>query len=367
MTKMDAKLLIMCILAMVSFGLGGVGAVLLMALLSSLAVAADSANKHGISSSESSRLGGLAIVIMVMLYVVGLSFFSPYTPGVIRSQLNYYMWMTIVFCTLLGLLEDFRPDFLTPLFRLLAKFFGFGLFFWYWPEIIPVQMGLPLIDFMLSNELAAWSIVTIFCIGFINAFNMADGANGLAPGIAAASFALFFIHYGRPIEGILLFALSMFLIFNLISGLFFLGDTGSYGLGAIIALYGVKGVADGDFSPWLMASLLAYPCIDLIFSILRRLKAGASPFSPDNHHLHNLLHGYFKTRIRSKVIANSLTGLTISTATSGLVLLVYIGEWLPPTSHHWLYLFLTFSAGYGLLYWTLLRSADSRRELGQYA
>ena len=366
MAKTDTKLLIMCTLAMLSFGLAGVGIVLLMALMSSLTVAADSASKHGISTSESSRLGGLAIVIVVMLYVVGLSLFSPYTPGVIRSQLNYYMWITIVFCTLLGLLEDFRPDLLAPLIRLAAKFMGFGLFFWYWPEIIPTQIGVEFVDLMLGNEFVAWSLATIFCVGFINAFNMADGANGLVPGIAAASFAVFFIHYGRPIEGTLLFALCMFLIFNLISGWFFLGDTGSYGLGAIVALYGIRGVADGDFSPWFMASLLAYPCIDLIFSISRRLKAGASPFSPDNHHLHNLLHGYFKLRIRSKVIANSLTGVSISAATSGLVLLAYIGEWLPPTSGYWLYLFLGFAAGYCALYWALLRSAKSPDKPGQY-
>jgi len=366
MAKADTKLLIMCTLAMLSFGIAGVGIILLMAFMSSLTVAVDSAAKHGISTSESSRLGGLAILIVVMLYVVGLSLFSPYTPGVVRSQLNYYMWVTIAFCTLLGLVEDFRPDFLTPLFRLAAKFMGFGLFLWYWPEVIPAQMGVGFIDLMLGNEFVAWSLVTLFCVGFINAFNMADGANGLVPGIGVASFALFFIHYGRPIEGALLFALCMFLIFNLISGWFFLGDTGSYGLGAIVALYGIRGVADGDFSPWLMASLLAYPCIDLIFSILRRLKAGASPFSPDNHHLHNLLHGYLKSHIRSKVMANSLTGLSISAATSGLVLLIYIVEWLPPTSGHWLYLFLAFAAGYCGLYWALLRNAKSLANPGQY-
>ena len=40
----------------------------------------------------------------------------------------------------------------------------------------------------------------------------------------------------------------MFLIFNVISGWFFLGDTGSYGLGAIILGYGLNGVAAENFS-----------------------------------------------------------------------------------------------------------------------
>ena len=349
----------MCALAMLSFGIGGVGVILLMALMSSLAVAADSADKHGISTSESSRLGGLAIVTVVTLYVVGLSFFSPYTPGVVRSELNYYMWMTVVLCTLLGLLEDFWPDYLNPIFRLLAKFMIFGIFFWIWPAVIPTQIGVVFVDLMLGNAFVAWFMATIFCVGFINAFNMADGANGLVPGIAVACFGLFFIEYGRPIEGILFFVLCMFLIFNLISGWFFLGDTGSYGLGALVALYGLRGVADGDFSPWLMASLLAYPCIDLIVSVSRRLKAGVSPFLPDNYHLHNLLHGYLTRRIRSRVISNSLTGLAISISTSGLVLLIYARGWLSPTGDDWIYLFALYSVAYCAVYYFFLRRIKS--------
>ena len=59
---------------------------------------------------------------------------------------------------------------------------------------------------------------------------MADGANGLIPGVATIAFGLLFLEYGRPAEGVLFFVCLMFLIFNVVSGWFFLGDMGSYGL-----------------------------------------------------------------------------------------------------------------------------------------
>ena len=40
-------------------------------------------------------------------------------------------------------------------------------------------------------------------------------------------------------------ACAVFLVFNVISGRFFLGDMGSYGLGAAIVLYSLWFVAEG--------------------------------------------------------------------------------------------------------------------------
>jgi UDP-N-acetylmuramyl pentapeptide phosphotransferase/UDP-N-acetylglucosamine-1-phosphate transferase len=132
----------------------------------------------------------------------------------------------------------------------------------------------------------------------------------------------------------------MFLIFNVISGWFFLGDTGSYGLGAIILGYGLNGVAAGDFSIWFMVALLAYPCLDFVGSVVRRVRMGQSPFAADNGHLHNHLHHRLKLALRSKVMANSLTGLLISGCTSGLVMAGYVGGWRTANSGDWVWVFV---------------------------
>ena len=205
------------------------------------------------------------------------------------------------------------------------------------------------LDFLLGIPLVAWVLVTIFCVGFVNAINMADGANGLVPGIAVAALSVFFMEYGRVAEGALLFACCIFLVFNVISGWFFLGDMGSYGLGAAVAGYALYGVAVGDFSIWFMAALLAYPCIDFLTSIGRRLWQGHSPFVADNGHL--------KRVIKSRVLANSLTGLIISGSSSAVTVIGYVNEWWPVTSHNWLIVFLAQYVVYAVVMLWPARSA----------
>ena len=337
--KSQAKVVLMCVCAGLSYGLAGIGVILLMTLMSRLSIGRDSAASHGISVSESSRLGGAAITLIFGAYIIGLMLLSPYTPGVVRLEREMYLWSAIAICVILGFAEDIRTDFLTPFLRLMAKFAVWGGLFWLWPELVPSQLGIMGLDSLLQVPVLAWFLTTLFCVGFINAFNMADGANGLVPGIALSAFVIFFLEYARPTDGILMFACTMFLLFNVISGWFFLGDTGSYGLGAIILGYGLNGIIAGDFSIWFMLAIVAYPCLDFVASITRRLASGGSPFSADNGHLHNQLHSKLKPIFPSKVMANSMTGLLISGSTAGLVMLAYINHWRAPDSPDWQWVF----------------------------
>ena len=363
MSKANVKLLLMVFIGFFTYGLVGVGAILLMTLLSYIAVGRDAAASHGISQTDSSRLGGLAIAGIVTIYLVGMLLLTPYVPGAMRSNQDFFLWLAVLACALLGLAEDLKADFLTPTLRLACKFLVFGSLFWFWPEFIPHSLGIPLVDQLLAPPILAWIIITVFAVGFINAFNMADGANGLVPGICVAAFTIFFLEYGRPTEGLFLFACLMFLVFNLISGWFFLGDMGSYGIGAIIVCYGLNGVANGDFSALFMASLVAYPCLDFLVSIVRRLRLGRSPFSADNDHLHNRLHKLIKGSVRSKVLANSLTGLTISGSTAGLTLWAYVFEWWALASNSWFLLFTLECC----LYWLAYSLTEKTKGITQYA
>ena len=112
-TKPMIKVLIMCLFAFVTYGLGGVGVILLMVFFSYLRIGKDDPNKHGISTIRSSRLGGVAVLFVAAMYIFGLWAFSPYTPGVIREPINMYMWISLFFATLLGFCDDIRRDFLS--------------------------------------------------------------------------------------------------------------------------------------------------------------------------------------------------------------------------------------------------------------
>ena len=40
-------------------------------------------------------------------------------------------------------------------------------------------------------------VTVIFCVGFINSINMADGANGLMAGVMTIAFGLFYVSTGE--------------------------------------------------------------------------------------------------------------------------------------------------------------------------
>jgi len=333
------KYIVMALLAFLSFGLTGLGAIVVMFALSTQRAGRDSAASHGISTINSSRLGGVAIVITFILFLIGMVLLSSYTPGVVRDVTFLHLWSTVFVCVILGGVEDIKADLLSPYFRLVVKLLVFGFFLWATPNVIPASIGVPGVDYLLSFSWLAWGLCTLFCVGFINAFNMADGANGLIPGIVTIAFGVFFLEYGRPAEGVLFFVCLMFLIFNVVSGWFFLGDMGSYGLGAAIVCYGLLGVAEGDFSAGFMACLLSYPCVDFVVSVVRRTRKGLSPLQADNGHLHNRLYAFYAQKFESRVTPNSLTGLTISGASSGVCLIIYALGWIPTQSNAWFGIF----------------------------
>jgi hypothetical protein len=72
--------------------------------------------------------------------------------------------------------------------------------------------------------------------------------------------------------------------------------------------------------------------------------------APDNDHLHNRVHGYFKSLFKSKNMANSATGLSIAAGSSGIALAGYVGELIPISSNLWFFVFLAQCGLYGLIF-----------------
>ena len=107
-----------------------------------------------------------------------------------------------------------------------------------------------------------------------------------------------------------------------------------------------------------MVALLAYPCLDFVGSVVRRVSVGQSPFAADNGHLHNHLHQRLKLALKSKVMANSFTGLLISGCTSGLVLAGYAAGWRAANSGDWVWVFVFEFVMYLLGMWLLPQRAN---------
>ena len=144
------KYVVMALLAFLSFGLTGLGAIVVMFALSTLRAGRDSAASHGISSLNSSRLGGVAIVITFILFLIGMVLLSSYTPGVVRDVTFLHLWSTVFVCVILGGVEDIKADLLSPYFRLVVKLLVFRLFPLDDAECDTRIIGVPGVDYLLS-------------------------------------------------------------------------------------------------------------------------------------------------------------------------------------------------------------------------
>jgi len=141
-------------------------------------------------------------------------------------------------------------------------------------------------------------VTFVFLIGITNAVNLADGLDGLAGGmvlLCLCAVALFAAAEGKPnvtalclIEG---GAVLGFLRFNTHPARIFMGDSGSQVLGftvGALALLATQG-ENSTVSPALPLLLLGLPILDTLTAMIRRIRAGKSPFAADSNHLHHRL------------------------------------------------------------------------------
>ena len=340
LTEKDiVKLLIMMVLAAGFFGLAGLVSMILMQWITRQNFAEDIVDKHGIGEVAASRLGGAVVFVTSVLFMLTAVIFGAETRVAGPLGIPLYAWIGTWGCAALGLVEDIRNDLLKPRYRLLSKALIFLIVLGLWPDLVPKEIGIPGIDFLLGYSVIGLIVTIIFCVGFLNAANMADGANGLMSGVFFVAFLIFYLEYGGLGFVTLMSSCGLFLIFNVISGRLFLGDAGAYGLGAGVVLAGLFFNAQGIFSAPFLAVLLSYPCIEIVVSMARRRIAGRSMFLPDNDHLHNRIHFQFKKLFKSKNMANSMTGLLIASASSGVALVGYLGAWWPAAGSGWLAVF----------------------------
>jgi len=156
-------------------------------------------------------------------------------------------------------------------------------------------------------HLGQWGIpfTLIGVIGLVNAINMTDGIDGLTGSLALVAIVGVFVFESiggnyRLFDFLLVMATALvpYLLTNLsiISDRkIFLGDAGSMFIGFILAWVLIElsqGGAEGAekaMEPISVLWCVALPVIDTFIVIIKRLKAGRSPFRPDRSHFHHML------------------------------------------------------------------------------
>ena len=175
----------------------------------------------------------------------------------------------------------------------------------------------------------------------VNAINFIDGLDGLAAGVGAiAALAFFAFSYSLAsgvatggvaqdrissptlIAVVLAGACLGFLPHNFNPARVFMGDSGSMLIGLMLAaastsLTGQVNYANIPatasfpvFLPLLLpVAVLAVPVFDLLLAVVRRTRAGRSPFAPDKAHLHHRLLEIGHSHTRAVLIMYCWTAL----------------------------------------------------------
>jgi UDP-GlcNAc:undecaprenyl-phosphate GlcNAc-1-phosphate transferase len=273
-----------------------------------------------VHTTPTPRLGGIAIVMGI---VVALA---------IASQIS---WFNLVFSDpfpiiaiiaaalvmlAIGVIDDlYDLDWMT---KLAGQLLVAGFLAWSSLQIVSLPIGPDSGITILSPTMSL--VITVLAVVLVmNAVNFIDGLDGLVAGVTIIAGSVFFIYsyllsidtaqtafnLASLVMAVLLGATAGFLPFNWHPAKIFMGDGGALVVGMLMAVSTIS--VTGQIDPGIDRSqlvpafiplalpfaVLVVPLLDFGLAVLRRLRAGKSPFSADRKHLHHRLldmgHSHF--------------------------------------------------------------------------
>jgi len=267
------------------------------------------------------RWGGLAMWLAMALTLVIVNYLPLVHKSFGREATGIFLSGT--FILFIGLLDD-RFD-LDPITKFAGQALAAGILLIYGVQIL----WLPINGITTLPTNIGQLLTVIFVMVVINAINFVDGLDGLATGIvlicAASFFAFSYLlavinglnRAGAPslITAVVIGLCLGFLPHNFYPAQIFMGDSGAMFLGLLISASAITLTGQVDASaitqenggnvllPLLLPfAILAIPLLDFAMAIIRRVKAGRSPFDADREHLHHRIMRVGLTQQRTTII-----------------------------------------------------------------
>jgi UDP-GlcNAc:undecaprenyl-phosphate/decaprenyl-phosphate GlcNAc-1-phosphate transferase len=241
----------------------------------------DIPNERSSHCSIIPRGAGVGFVIAMMLGI------GIYDMAMLMQY--WYVFASIAMVFGIGVLDDIYDT--PPKAKFLVMFvavfllWGYGICIdslgvWFGFDIGLMWFALPFTMFALA--------------GFTNALNLIDGLDGLAGSVSIVIVG-FFGYIGYVYSNDLMIVLSLFTIASLLGFIVlnynpakvFMGDSGSLSLGFIVSILAVLSIE--YIHPVVVLYIAAVPILDTLIVMIRRIRRGRSPFSPDKTHVHHIL------------------------------------------------------------------------------
>jgi UDP-N-acetylmuramyl pentapeptide phosphotransferase/UDP-N-acetylglucosamine-1-phosphate transferase len=291
----------------------------------------DNPGGRRINKSPVPRGGGVAVIVSFVASIAAFALFSkgPVSPAFPDSVL----WKMIALSVAMGALGFVDDKFgMKPVVKLLGQM-AIAALVYFWCGI----------GFHSTIHAIAWWIdfpLTVFWItGAVNAFNLIDGLDGLASGLAVVAATgmagtLFFAESPGQMFVHLAFIGSLlgFLRYNFNPASVFLGDTGSMFLGFTLSVMPLVTQAGESFLVGIGVPLLAMgvPIFDTSLAIIRRTvravikreehsgRDGTRLMQPDSDHLHHRLLRRFVSQKKTAMVLYAFSTFLVLVGIGGV-------------------------------------------------
>ncbi len=185
---------------------------------------------------------------------------------------------------------------------------------------------------IISINILASFLSVIWLVGMTNTINFLDGLDGLSGGVAGiAAMVMFFLsispRVGQPSTALISIVLAGatlgYLFYNFYPAKIFNGDSGAYFLGMALGILAI--MSGAKLATALL--VLGLPIIDALWTVMRRILSGRSPFAADRGHLHFLLLDAGLSQRQAVLIIYSFSvffgSMALFTSTSQKVLAIF--------------------------------------------
>jgi UDP-GlcNAc:undecaprenyl-phosphate GlcNAc-1-phosphate transferase len=273
--------------------------------------AMDQPNGRKIHKAPIPRLGGVAIYLS---FFVSLALLKVVDPGLndlisLGPDKGGMLIIAFVLILALGIIDDIHPR--TPTEKLVLQLIAGTLVYLTGFRVSTITA--PLGKGVLDLGILEYPATLLWIVGITNAFNLIDGLDGLATGVAAiACFTIFGVSlltnelHTSILVLILAGAVIGFLRYNFWPARIFLGDSGSLFLGFALSVFSIRSSTKGSTAVAILVPILSLglPIIDTMLAMTRRLLGSLLPerakstsflrkldsiFSPDTRHIHHRL------------------------------------------------------------------------------
>ena len=238
------------------------------------------------------RLGGVAVFFGACIAAIATLAFARLEPYKARLLVGLLIGGNIMF--LVGLVDDVRG--VKPLTKVLAQLVAASVVVYagLLPHTLIIAPGLE-----VNIGLLGAPLMLVWVIAVTNAYNLIDGLNGLASGIAIVACLGAAIIAGWMDRSIALIAVAAmggaligFLPYNYPRARIFLGDSGSMSIGFLLAcllVYAPSRPADGAVPIALPLTAMVLPFLDTGLAVVRRWLRGTRLSGADSRHIHHQL------------------------------------------------------------------------------